>query len=177
MLGAIVHPYVKDVPGPQITGVNQLLQESTKQPLGVSTGSVLSSKSCVKKPLAVAGRLALLRAAVQGLRYVLCWYEGFPRTACSDQSGFPQWRTREKFPSTPSTKTSFPKRRGLCEGHSCSHPSATDLLHYGPIGHARSSWSRDYYRLLELWCLFSGLDEQEDPVFLIRLKDDDLLES
>ena len=47
----------------------------------------------------------------------------------------------------------------------------------GPIGHARSSWSRDYYRLLELWCLFSGLDEQEDPVFLIRLKDDDLLES
>ena len=24
---------------------------------------------------------------------------------------------------------------------------------------------------------FSGLDEQEDPVFLIRLKDDDLLES
>ena len=40
MLGAIVHLYVKDVPGPQMAGVSQLLQESTKQPLGLSTGSV-----------------------------------------------------------------------------------------------------------------------------------------
>ena len=38
MLGAIVHPYVKDVPGPQMAGVSQLLQESTKQPFGLSTG-------------------------------------------------------------------------------------------------------------------------------------------
>ena len=40
MLGAIVHPYVKDVPGPQMAGLSQLLQECTKQPLGLSTGSV-----------------------------------------------------------------------------------------------------------------------------------------
>ena len=63
--------------------------------------------------------------------------------------GFLSGGRGKSFPSTPSTRTSFPKRRGLCEGYSCFHPSATDLLHHGPIGHARSSWSRDYYRLLE----------------------------
>ena len=40
MLGAIVHPYVQDVPGPQVAGLRQLLHESTRQPLGLSTGSV-----------------------------------------------------------------------------------------------------------------------------------------
>ena len=40
MLGAIVHPYVQDVPGPQVAGVRQLLHESTRHPLGLSTGSV-----------------------------------------------------------------------------------------------------------------------------------------
>ena len=40
MLSAIVHPYVQDVPGAQMVGVSQLLQESTRQPLGSSTGSV-----------------------------------------------------------------------------------------------------------------------------------------
>ena len=40
LLGAIVHPYVQDVPGPQVAGLRQLLHESTRQPLGLSTGSV-----------------------------------------------------------------------------------------------------------------------------------------
>ena len=40
MLGAIVHPYVQDVPGPEVAGLRQLLHESTWQPLGLSTGSV-----------------------------------------------------------------------------------------------------------------------------------------
>ena len=40
MLGAIVHPYVQDVPGPQVAGLRQLLHESTRQPLELSTGSV-----------------------------------------------------------------------------------------------------------------------------------------
>ena len=40
MLGAIVHPYVQDVPGLQVAGLSQLLHESTRQPLGLSTGSV-----------------------------------------------------------------------------------------------------------------------------------------
>ena len=40
MLGAVVHPYVQDVPGPQVAGVRQLLHESTRQPLGLSSGSV-----------------------------------------------------------------------------------------------------------------------------------------
>ena len=40
MLGAIVQPYVRDVPGPQVDGLRQLLHESTRQPLELSTGSV-----------------------------------------------------------------------------------------------------------------------------------------
>ena len=40
MLGAIVHPYVQDVPGPQGAGLSQLLQESTRQPLGLTAVSV-----------------------------------------------------------------------------------------------------------------------------------------
>ena len=69
MLGAIVHPYVQDVPGPQVAGVRQLLHESTRQPLGLSSGSVaVLQELCVKKPLAGAGMLVLLRAAVQRLQ-------------------------------------------------------------------------------------------------------------
>ena len=34
MLSAIAHPYVQDVPGPQVAGLRQLLHESTRQPLG-----------------------------------------------------------------------------------------------------------------------------------------------
>ena len=39
MLGAIVLPYVQDVPGPQVAGLRQLLQESTRQPLELSSMS------------------------------------------------------------------------------------------------------------------------------------------
>ena len=32
--------------------------------------------------------------------HVLCWHDGLSRTARTNQSGVPQWGTREKFPST-----------------------------------------------------------------------------
>ena len=41
MLGAIVLPYVQDVPGPQVAGLRQLLQESIRQPLKLSTDSII----------------------------------------------------------------------------------------------------------------------------------------
>ena len=40
MLGAIVLPYVQDVPGPQVAGIRQMLHESTRQPLELSSRSV-----------------------------------------------------------------------------------------------------------------------------------------
>ena len=40
MLGAIVHPYVKDVAGSQAEGLRLMLQESTQQPLALSPASV-----------------------------------------------------------------------------------------------------------------------------------------
>ena len=40
MLGAIILPYVQGVPGPQIADLRQLLQESTRQPLNLSSTGV-----------------------------------------------------------------------------------------------------------------------------------------
>ena len=51
MLGAIVHPYVQDVPGPQVAGLSQLLQESARQPLGLSTGSVAVFQELCKETI------------------------------------------------------------------------------------------------------------------------------
>ena len=44
MLGAIVLPYVQGVPGPQMADLRQLLQESTRQPLALSSTGVDASQ-------------------------------------------------------------------------------------------------------------------------------------
>ena len=51
MLGAIVHPYVQDVPGPQGAGLGQLLQESTRQPLGLTAESVAVFQELCKETI------------------------------------------------------------------------------------------------------------------------------
>ena len=51
VLDAIVHPYVQDVPGHQVAGLRQLLQESTRQPLGLSTGSVAVFQELCKETI------------------------------------------------------------------------------------------------------------------------------
>ena len=48
---AIVHPYVQDAPGPQVAGLGQLLQESTRQPLESSTGSVAVFQKLCKETI------------------------------------------------------------------------------------------------------------------------------
>ena len=53
MLGAIVHPYVQDVPGHQVAGLRQLLHESTRQPLGLSTRSVAVFHELCKETIGV----------------------------------------------------------------------------------------------------------------------------
>ena len=83
MLGAIVHPYVKDVPGPQMAGVSQLLQESTKQPLGLSTGSVAVFQDLCKETIGgcwVAGITPCCCAAIAVLWMALA-PERFPLQA------------------------------------------------------------------------------------------------
>ena len=49
MLGAIVLPYVRDVPGIQVEGLRQLLHESTRQPLELSSTSVIVLQDCCAK--------------------------------------------------------------------------------------------------------------------------------
>ena len=67
---------------------------------------------------------------------VLCWYDGIPCTTCSNQSGFPQWWTREKLSSASTARTGCSERRSLCKGHCGPHPSTTNLLSHGPARHA-----------------------------------------
>ena len=52
-----------------------------------------------------------------------------PCTTCSNQSGFPQWWTREKLSSASTARTGCPERRSLCKGHCGPHPSTTIHLH------------------------------------------------
>ena len=83
MLGAIVHPYVKDVPGPQMAGLSQLLEECTKQPLGLSTGSVKVFQDLCKETIGgcwVAGVTSCCCAAIAVLWLALA-PERFPLQA------------------------------------------------------------------------------------------------
>ena len=83
MLGAIVHPYVKDVPGPQMAGLSQLLEECTKQPLGLSTGSVKVFQDLCKETIGgcwVAGITSCCCAAIAVLWLALA-PERFPLQA------------------------------------------------------------------------------------------------
>ena len=95
----------------------------------------------------------------------------------TNQSGVPEWGTRKKLPSTRTTRTGGPKRRGFRKGDSDPHSCTADLPHHGPIGCARLGRGSDYHGLFEMCASFSGLDGQDDPVLLFRLKDEDLLEA
>ena len=243
MLGAIVHPYVQDVPGPQGAGLSQLLQESTRQPLGLTAESVAVFQELCKETIGncweagispcCCAAIAVLwlalaperfplqadtfsRAAgtagkqklslilpssarvseltyvtIIGTRYpeldqfhndiiqfgqqngqclcqhrmgfglrgsshlskchVLCWYDGLPCTTCSNQSGVPQWWTREKLSSASTARTGCPERRSLYKGYCGPYPSTTNLLSHGPARHAGVGGSSDYYWVLEIW--------------------------
>ena len=94
--------------------------------------------------------------------------------------GFLSGGAREKsFHQLPSARNKLPKKkRPYARATVAPHPSATDLLHHGPTGRARTGGSRGLSLVaLKYGASFSGLDDQDDPVFLIRLKDEDLLES
>ena len=51
---ALVLPYVQGVPGPQVAGLRQLLQESTRQPLDLSSTSVTAFQELCQETI---GRL------------------------------------------------------------------------------------------------------------------------
>ena len=299
MLGAIVHPYVQDVPGPQVAGLRQLLHESTRQPLELSTGSAavlqelcqetigrswdagitpcccaalavlwlalapekfplqadtfsraagtagkqkwslilpssarvseltyvtiigtrypeldtlqndaiqfgnyLQGEQCtrggflpifwdapysyinastdigevvdwIKNKFLVAneGDLAVLHNrnkmvnafASTGCRlrwsshltqcHVMCWYDGVPCLAGTNQSGVPEWGTREKFPAAHPTRTGGPKGRGLCKSDSGPNSCTANLPHHGPSGYAWLGRGSDHHGLFEIWCL------------------------
>ena len=169
-----------------MAGVSRLLQESTKQPLGLSTGSVAVFQELCKETIGScweAGITPCCCAAIAVLWLALA-PERFPLQAdtfscAAGTAGKQKWslilpssarvseltymsQSLDNFQNDiiqfgnylQAEQCTRPKRRGLCEGYSGSHPSATDLLHHGPTGHAWTGWSRDYHWLLEIWCQF-----------------------
>ena len=80
MLGAIVHPYVQDGPGHQVAGLRQLLLESTRQPLGLSTRSVAVFQELCKET--IGG----------------CWDEGITPCCCAAVAVLWLALAPEKFP-------------------------------------------------------------------------------
>ena len=94
--------------------------------------------------------------------HVLCWYDGLPCATGSNQSGVPQWWTREKLLSA--SRRGCPERRSLCKGY-CG-PDMRGLVGAATI-----------IGCLKYGASFYGQDDQDDLVFLIRIKDEDLLEA
>ena len=104
--------------------------------------------------------------------HVLCWYDGIPRTTCSNQGGFPQWGTREKFPSTPTARTEAYARATVALTR-----AQQICFIMGPLDMRGLVGAATIIGCLKYGACFSGLDDQDDPVFLIRLKDEDLLKT
>ena len=106
MLGAIVHPYVQDVPGPQVAGLRQLLHESTRQPLGLSTRSVAAFQELCQETIGMrwdAGITPCSLAAIAVLWIALA-PERFPLQAdtfsrAAGTAGKQKWALI--LPSTP----------------------------------------------------------------------------
>ena len=91
--------------------------------------------------------------------------------------GFPQWRAREKLPSAlPAQEQAFQKEEAYAR-------ATVALTRAQQICSLWAHWTcKDSLEAAIIGCLkygacFSRLDEQEDSVFLIRLKDHDLLQS
>ena len=108
--------------------------------------------------------------------HVLCWYDGIPRTTCSNQ-GFPEWGAREKLPSTPTTRTSFQKEEAYARATVALTRAQQICFIMGPLDMRGLVGAATIIGCLKYGACFSGLDDQDDPVFLIRLKDEDLLEA
>ena len=51
------------------------------------------------------------------------------------------------------------------------------MHNHGPLGHAWSGWGSYHHGCLKYGACFRGLDAQDDPVLILRLKDEDLLEA
>ena len=143
-----------------MAGLSQLLKECTKQPLGLSTGSnALEGALYPSSGMRFRSRTnlwcitrtggAIISRSVTSCAGMTTFLVLLAQTRVSFLS-----RGREKsFHQLPAPEQASQKEEAYASC-SCSHPSATDLLHHGPFGHARTRWSCDHHRLLEIWCQF-----------------------
>ena len=83
--------------------------------------------------------------------HFLCRYDRLFCFAGTNQSGIPQWRTWEKFPSAHPTGAECPKRGGLRKGDGGPHSSAADLYDHGTLGYAWFGGGSYHHGLLEIW--------------------------
>ena len=109
-------------------------------------------------------------------RCVLCWYDGLPSITCSDQSGFPQWRAKKSFYQLPAQEQAFQKEETYARA-TVALTQAQEICFIMALLDMQGLVGAATIGCLKCRTCFSGLYEQKDSVFLIRLKDDDLLES
>ena len=97
--------------------------------------------------------------------HVLCWYDGIPCATCSNQSGFPQWWTRKSFHQLPpQEQAGCPERQQIC-------------FLMGPLDMRGLVGAATIIGCFKYGASVCGQDDQDDPVFLIWIKDEDLLEA
>ena len=99
---------------------------------------------------------------------VLCWYDGLPRIA----------QTRVGFLSGEREKEQASQKEEVCARATVALTRAQQICFImGPLDMQGLVGAAMIIGCLKYGASFSGLDEQKDSVFLIRLKDDNLLES
>ena len=88
------------------------------------------------------------------------------------------WRwMRKKLPKTSSTRTGGTKGRSLCTSYCYSCPTQQICFIMGPLDMCGLVRAATIISCLKYGAFFGGQSEQDDPVFLIRLKDEELVEA
>ena len=95
-------------------------------------------------------------------------------TSCAGMTAYLLSGGRGKsFHQLPPQEQAAQKRRGLCKGTRAQQI----CFMMGPLDMRGLVGAATIIGCLKYGACFSGLDDQDDPVFLIRLKDEDLLEA
>ena len=85
--------------------------------------------------------------------------------------------TRKKFPSTHTTRTGVQREEAFARETVALTRAQQICLIMGPVDMRGLVGAATIMVCLKYGASFSGLDDQDDPVLLFRLKDEDLLEA
>ena len=199
MLGAIVLPYVQGVPGPQVAGLRQLLQESTRQPLDLSSTSVTALQELCQETIGRCWDTAVTPCCCAAL--AVLWHalapEKFPLQAdtfCSaaGTAGKQKWalilpssaRVSEltyvtivgtRYPELDTIQNDIIQFGNYLHGEQCIWGGFLPIFWDAPDSYIHASTT--IMGCLKYGACFSGFDANDQPQLQLLLKDEDLLEA